>query len=188
MARPSNTTSKAASAAAPAATGTPEPAAPSVPRARKPEYATIGSKLPMHLELQLCTATTARVTGQFGATTETVHVKTGPVYAVRGTGYPAGTIPKGFPRPPYINDAGFAVTKNIPFEFAEQWFRQNKDTDMVKNGLIMFEADIDSLADMSSDFAKVDSGLGPLTEGDKRNPKPLNSMVSELTKWDGVSA
>ncbi len=158
------------------------PAAPAVHGAKAPrKTVTVASKLPMHLEIQLCQEKTASVTGQFGSVKETVNVKFGAIYVIRGTGHPAGTVPKGFPKAPELNKPGFALTHGVDAEFFARWLEQNKDTEMVINGLIMAHGDEDSLEDMTKERRKVDSGLGPLNpDGDPRSPKPLSTAVSPV--------
>ena len=154
----------------------------------KPKFVTVASKIPQSIEVQLCAPKTARVTGQFGSVEETVHVKHGQTYIIRGTSYPSGQAPKGFPRrAEMIEDqgGGYALTHKIPADFWDEWLRQNADTEMVKNHLLIAHADVDDLASDAADFAKVDSGLGPLNpDGDRRNPKPANSGVAPLQPDD----
>jgi hypothetical protein len=140
--------------------------------------------LDVHLEIQLCKPKSARVTGQFGSVEETVNVKYGDKYFIRGTAYPRGQPPKGFPRAPrMIEDegGGYALTPNIPADFFAAWLEQNAETDMVVNGLIKAQPDLDSLAADAAEHAKVDSGLGPMNpDGDRRDPKPLGSSISQI--------
>jgi hypothetical protein len=193
MARPRNplTPPEMAAAQRSAATTGTVPPAPAVHIPSKAKYVNVASKLPMHITIQLCKPKTARVTGQFGSVDETVNVPFGESYVIRGIGYPSGKPPKGFPKPPTLLDedfkGGFAVTKGIPADFFAEWLKQHADTDMVRNGMIKAEADIDDLAAAVSDFRTLDSGLGPLeVEGgpeggtiiDRRNPKPANASIS----------
>ena len=155
--------------------------APAVHTPSKAKFVTVASKLPMNIEIQLTKKTTAVQTGQFGSVKEDIFVKYGEIHVIRGTAYPNGTPPKGFPkRPDTIEDdkGGYALTPKVPADFMAAWMEQNGETDMVKNGMIKMQADLDDLAADAADHASVDSGLGALNpEGDRRNPQPVNSAV-----------
>jgi hypothetical protein len=173
------------------AKGSRAPEAPAVhvaPRGQR--KITVASKMPMDIILQLCRETESRVTGQFGATTEKVFVKSGPTVMIRGVAYPVGQVPKGFPKAPnMIEEAGYALTSNVDADFFEQWLKQNADTDMVLNGMIKAHIDLASLEDDAMDFAKVQSGLQPLDpDTDSRNPKPINTAVAKVTTDDRAPA
>jgi hypothetical protein len=158
--------------------------APAVIAESRAKFVTVASKLPMNIELQLCQPRTAAVTGQFGSVKETVHVRVGEIHVIRGTAYPVGQTPKGFPRrQAMIEDeaGGYALTPKVPAEFWAEWLKQNADTDMVRNGIIKAQPDLESLEADAAEHAKVDCGLGPLNpEGDRRNPKPANSGISDV--------
>lgn len=156
--------------------------APAIKTPSKASFVTVASKLPMSIEMQLCRKTQVHVTGQFQSTVETVFTKFGEVHVIRGTGYPEGTPPKGYPkRPLMIDDAGYALTKKVPAEFFAEWMKQNADTEMVRNGIIKGHADEDSLVDMAMEHAKVTTGLEALNpDGDRRNPRPINSAVEQI--------
>lgn len=163
-----------------------KPAAPAIAGSDIPRgarFVTVASKLPMSIEIQLCEPRTAAVTGQFGSVKETINVKTGAVYVIRGTGYPVGQPPKGYPKlPDSVEESGYTLTPNIPADWFAEWLRQNAETDMVRNKLVMASGDRDRLADETIEHAKTDSGLGPLNpEGDKRDPKPMNSSMTGVT-------
>jgi hypothetical protein len=156
--------------------------APAVKTPSKAKFVTVASKMPMNIELQLCAPRTARVTGQFGSVEETVFIKHGAVHVIRGTAYPELKPPKGFPkRPDMIEDekGGYALTPGVPAEFWEKWLEENRDTEMVQNGMIKAQSDLDSLAADAAEHADRDSGLGALNpDGDRRNPKPANSSIT----------
>lgn len=166
--------------------------APAIHVAGKAKFVTVASKLPMDLEIQLCKPTTANITGQFGSVKETVHVKTGQMYRIRGTAYPVNVAPKGFPRAPEMiedENGGYALTKNIPADFWDEWVKQNAETEMVQNGIIKAQADLDDLAADAAEHAHRDSGLGPLNpDSDRRAPKPSNGQVSAVKAEPRASA
>ena len=152
-----------------------------IPKGAK--YVTVASKLPMDIEIQLCRETTAAVTGQFGSVKETINVKTGRMYYIRGTAYPVGQPPKGFPKAPNMIDAGYALTSGIPADFWAEWLRQNQDTEMVRNGLIKAAATQHDVEAKAAEHADVQSGLQPLDpDGDPRNPKPMNAAIENVKR------
>lgn len=55
--------------------------------------------------------------------------------------------------------AGFALTHNVNKEFWEQWLSQNKDSDVVANGLIFAHGSESSAVAESKDKVAVRSGL-----------------------------
>lgn len=166
-------------------------AAPSVQTPLKRKTVTVASKLPMSIEIQLCRPKESRVTGQFGSTTETVNVKQGAIYVIRGVGHPVGQTPKGFPKAPeMVESSGFALTHGVDADWFAEWLEQNKETEMVQSGLIQAHGDVEYLEDKTTaEYAKLDSGLGPLNpEGDPRQPKSVNSAVSEIRSEPRPSA
>lgn len=159
-------------------------AAPAVHVEKKAKFVTVASKLPMSIVIQLDAPRTARVTGQFGSVEETVFVPTGESYVINGTAYPTGQPPKGFPRRAGMiedDSGGYALTPNVPAEFFAEWLKQKAGTEIVRNGLIKANADLDDLAADAAEHAKQDSGLGPMNpDGDRRSPKPANASVAPI--------
>lgn len=146
----------------------------------------------MHITLHVCEKITNRVVGQFGTAEEVSYRPHGKTYVIRGTAFPNGKLPKGFPKAPTLiedDNGGYALTKNIPADFWAKWLEQNRDTDMVKNGMIKAQTDLDSLADDAAEHAKSSSGLGPINpeqdrDGkmlDPRVPKPITAKISDIT-------
>jgi hypothetical protein len=171
-------------------------AAPAVHVPNKGKFVTVASKLPWPLELRLQKPVKQTVVGRHGNSEETVYRFHGVGYVIRGNAYPNGNqLPKGFPRrPEMIEDecGGYALTKQIPADFWAAWVEQNAETEMVRNGMIMAQTDVDGLAAEALDFAKRDSGLAPLNpemDGkgkplDRRSPRPVNFGVSDVEQAD----
>lgn len=166
------------------------PKTPKLDLPKSAKYVTVASAVPMNLELQLCRETTASVTGQFGSVKETVMVKTGPIHVIRGNAYPAGTVPKGFPKAPVmIDDTPYALTPKVDAEFFAEWLKQNAETDLVRNKLIRAHHSLDHLEGEALETKKVRSGLEPVDpEGDSRAPKPLNSLVQPIVTEERAAA
>lgn len=147
----------------------------------------VASKLPMTVELQLCRPETKAVTGRYGTEQETVNVKYGKTYWIRGTSRPAGTLPKGYKLPDVV-DGGAAITPNVDADFFEQWLDQNKDTEIVRNGMIFAHASRDHVEGMAAERAAELSGLDPInpdqkpdgTMEDPRVPRPIDANVGPI--------
>lgn len=171
-----------------------DPHAPAIlsERGKGQRTVTVASKLPMSLDLQLCEEREARVTGQFGSITEKHFVKVGRVYTIRGTSYPVGQAPKGFPRRPDMSngdeESGYALTFGVPADFMEAWIEQNKDTPLVQNEIIKVHASRDDLEDECAELTKenvLGCGLGPVNaDGDPRAPRPLMKDVGAIETAD----
>ncbi len=172
--------------------------APAVHVQTKAKFVTVASKMPMHITLTLDAPVQKMVPGRFGSEKETSFVP-GEAHVIRGTAYPSGQVPKGFFRPPQLIEdehGGYAMTPNIPAAFWFEWLKQHKDTDMVRNGMIKAQVDLDSLAADAAEHAKIDSGLGPIVPGedekgrplDRRAPRPMNVSVSDVKQEPRVAA
>lgn len=154
----------------------------------KASTVTVASRLPMSIEIQLCQPKSARVTGQFGSVEETVNVKVGPVYVIRGAGYPNGQTPKGFPKRPQTagREEAYALTPGVAADFWAEWLKQNEQSDIVRNGMIFAHAQPASLDKMADEREGVRTGLEPVDpDKDPRAPKPLNVLVQPVTTEEG---
>lgn len=160
--------------------------APAVAGTRKSaETVTVACKIPNGLVLQLCKPI-VQVEQGMGVTRDVqVHLKTGETITVAGPAYPNGPPPKGFKRRPDDAD-GYALTKNVPGKFWEEWFLQNKDADYVTSGLIFAFPEIESVMDMARDGERIMSGLQPLDpDGDSRVPGAVGpiSKIQAEEEW-----
>ena len=142
---------------------------------------TVASKLPMALELQLCDKRTTQVRNGNNSWNEEVFVKSGKIVTINGTAYPAGQPPEGMPdRPSMI--AGAALTPGVDKAFWDAWLAQNKDTPMVKNGMVFAHEKIDAVKGKARDAKNVLSGLDPINpKGDRRMPRKLKGKVGSIT-------
>lgn len=78
---------------------------------------------------------------------------------------------------------GYGLTHNVPKEAFEQWMRDNKDLDMVKNGLIFSHDSADRVADQAKDQKSLRSGLEPLnTEGRKSDGSYIDPRMPRNVK------
>lgn len=86
----------------------------------------------------------------------TVGRKHGDKYVVKGPAVPVGQIPK------FLIAGGYALTSGIPREFAEQWFEQNKDADIVKNELIIMHESVEDVEAHALQNESLKTGLEPI--------------------------
>ncbi len=100
---------------------------------------------------------------------------------------------KGVPIPVYGNRspfgelpkckivAGFALTPGIPKEFWELYLEQNKDSEVIRNGILFAHESLDSVEGEAKENADVKTGLQPLSRDsrgnmdDSRIPKRINT-------------
>ncbi len=114
-----------------------------------------------------------------GGRTVTEGTRQGRVVVLRGTAYPRGTPPKGFPAAPIIVN-GAALNFNVDRDWMEEWLKQNKLNPVVMNNLVFIASDIDRAQGISKDLAEVSSMLGPVVPG-------ADNRVTRSTRKDEVS-
>lgn len=101
------------------------------------------------------------------------------------------SVPHGV-RPDYLIVGGYALTQNVDKDFFDEWMRQNKDTQLVKNRAIFAnESPIEAEA-QARDNRDAKSGLEPLDmsmvtgkdgkvrASDKRVPRPTSQALDPL--------
>ena len=176
MASSARKTSPSPSSELPPVTGA---AAARAASTRSPGHAgdkvTVGSKLPMAIELQLCEKRTTQMRNGQNSWTEDLWVKTGQIITINGTSYPNGTPPEGMPPRPMMA-FGAALTPGVPKEFFDRWLEQNADQPMVRNGMIFAHLRAADVQAEARERVKDLSGLGPLTpDNDRRMPKKMTN-------------
>lgn len=108
-------------------------------------------------------------------------IRIGEVVRLRGTAYPRGTPPEGFPERPLMV-GGAALNFGIDKEWFDEWLKQNHLNPIVKNGLIFAHESQDAVVGQARETAALQSGLEPITPGkDKRVPKSTRGEVSDVT-------
>lgn len=134
-----------------------------------------------YFDLQLSELREKEEQTQTGARTIKEAVRLDGVVRVRGTAYPRGTPPEGFPEKPMIV-AGCAITPNVDRDFMRAWLDQNRTSAIVKNEMIfMADSEVDAIA-KARELSGELSGFDPLNVrgGDVRMPKSTNKAVGEL--------
>lgn len=99
---------------------------------------------------------------------------------LRGTAYPRGTTPEGFPEKPVIVE-GAALNFNIDKDFWDQWVEQNKLNPLVMNKMLFAHVNVDQVKDQAKEMKAESSGLEPINpRKDGRMPKSTRADVSNV--------
>lgn len=139
---------------------------------------TVACKLGVALfDLQL--SRTMEVEEQGLGTVRTVREgrRVGSVVRIRGTAYPRGTPPEGFPPAPLII-GGAAMNPGIDKDFWDQWAEQNRLNPLVMNGMIFAHESESYLHGKAREEQDNLSGLEPLNPRD--DPRNLKSTRADL--------
>lgn len=94
-------------------------------------------------------------------------IDTGVRVVINGTAAPRGQAPVDANGDTILLVGGFALTPNVDAEIWEIWKEQNKDSAIVKNGLILAHAKTMDARAESKEKARLRSGLEPMTPPDK---------------------
>lgn len=108
----------------------------------------------------------------------------GPVVRIRGTAYPRGTPPRGFPPPPLMV-GGAALNPGIDKDFWDAWREQNKQSPYVINGMIFAHESDDHVRGRALEESAIHSGLEPLDPDSGKDPRMPRATRSELTNIEG---
>jgi hypothetical protein len=110
-------------------------------------------------------------------------IRVGPVVQLRGTSYPRGTPPAGFPEKPEIV-GGAALNFGIDKEFFDAWMYQHRLSPIVKNEMIFGHESADVVRAMARERSALSSNLEPINPAkdakDPRIPKPSREEVSKI--------
>lgn len=110
--------------------------------------------------------------------------RSGAVVRLRGTSYPRGTPPAGFPERPEIV-SGAALTYGVDQEWFDEWLRQNKFNPLVVNRMIFAHQTADGVRGEAKDLSAFLSGLEPVSPGkDRRIPRSTREEVSDVETED----
>lgn len=106
--------------------------------------------------------------------------RVGQVVRLRGTAYPRGTPPVGFPPAPEIVD-GAALNYGVDKDWFDAWLEQNKMNPIVQNRMIFAHETIDGVRGEAKELGAFLSGLEPVNPGkDRRIPKSTREEVSDV--------
>ena len=129
---------------------------------------TVACKLPNGLVLRTHRMVPHREPAPGGVQETTIAMADSREYEVKGNASPYGSAPSGQVIGGVI---GYALTPNIPKDFWDAWFEQNKHSDIVKNGLIFAHVNGNKTADQAREQVKVRSGFEGI---DPANPPQVS--------------
>lgn len=133
-----------------------------------------------YIDLQIFRPVTKMQDTQTGPREVREFVRQQQIVRVRGTAYPRGTVPTGYPARPEMWN-GFAITFGIDKEFWELYEEQNRNSPFIKNGLLIADEDQNRLRARTLDGRDVRSSIDPVTgDNDTRMPKPNNPAISDI--------
>ena len=117
-----------------------------------------------------------------GVRTETRHVEIGS-FAVAGPAVPVGQIPRG------DIAGGYALTTGVPADLWAAWLEANKESDLVKNGIIFAHERKDFARGKATEMVGVRSGMEPITpDTDPRIPRPIMAGAGKIQTANNEAA
>ena len=138
------------------------------------------------IQIQLCEMVKKFEQNMQGGRDVTEANRVGNVVIIRGTAYPRGTPPEGFPSAPEIV-AGYALTRGIDRDFWAKWWEQNQKNPLVMNEFIFADESEDRVRKMALERAALSSGLDPINPKKGANDarikefaRPSRGEVSDL--------
>lgn len=144
------------------------------------------------IDLELCEERTVSENTQTGPRDIKVWARTGRMVRIRGTAYPRGEPPEGFPDKPSMA-SGCALTAGVPRDFWEQWSHQHRLSPLIKNGMIFADENLAEVKAIAAEQKGKLSGLEPVARNkdgitDPRIPRSSNKAISEIAPSDRPSA
>ncbi len=131
-------------------------------------------------QLQLCREEEVDEQTQTGVRRVKKWTRTGQIVRIRGTAYPRGTPPEGYPERPFMVD-GAALNFGIDKDFWDQWVEQNRLNPVVVNKMIFAHENRAMVEGLAREQKGVLSGLEPINpKNDKRMPKSSRPDVSDV--------
>ncbi len=145
------------------------------------ETVVVGCKVGVaFIDIQLCREVEVYENTQTGPRTIKRYDRIGKVVRLRGTSYPRGTPPEGYPEKPMIV-AGAALNFGVDKDFWDAWVEQNKLNPLVLNKMVFAHANLDFVKGIAQEHSAEKSGLDPVNpKGDTRMPKSTRSDVGNI--------
>ena len=146
---------------------------------------TVGCKLGVpYFDLQLSRIVEVEEQGLGSTRIVKQGKRIGGVVRLRGTAYPRGTVPEGFPSPPLIV-GGAAMNPGIDKEFWDEWVHQNRLNPLVVNRMVFAHENESHVIGMAREEADNLSGLEPINpKSDPRNLKSTRADLSDIEPDD----
>jgi len=141
-----------------------------------------------YFDIQLCKIEEKFEQNMQGGRTVKEATRIGQIIRLRGTAYPRGTPPEGFPERPEIVD-GAALNYGIDKDFFDEWMRQNRLNPIVVNNLIFAHESISGVRGKAKDLSAFLSGLEPVNpKKDARIPRSTRGDVSNIETEESRAA
>jgi hypothetical protein len=112
---------------------------------------------------------------------EKIAVPFGQTVTIRGNAVDPAQLMQGVFPEHVFGQTGYALTHDVPREIWDLWYEQNKESDLVRNGLIFAHATERSARDQARDGAKLLSGLEPI---DPKDPGAKTAMRGAIQPGD----
>jgi hypothetical protein len=149
---------------------------------------TVGLKLGVaYFDIQLCKIEDKFEQNMQGGRTVREATRVGPRVRLRGTAYPRGTVPDGFPERPRIVN-GAALNPGVSKDFWDAWLEQNRLNPLVSNGMIFAHEVVDHVIGHAKETAEVHSGLEPIDPKNRKDPRVPRSTRTDLTNVETEEA
>lgn len=133
-----------------------------------------------HIDIQLSQLVKVSEQTQTGPREVLQPRRYGPVVRIRGTAYPRGTVPDGFPDKPDMAH-GCAINPAVDREFMIEWMKTNRLNPLVMNNMIIIAENRESLVAKAAELIGIKSGFDPLNpKSDPRTPRPTNPGVGAI--------
>lgn len=141
-----------------------------------------------YFDLQLCEMQEVQENTQTGPRTIKQWARVGDIVRIRGTAYPRGTPPEGFPAKPQMVN-GYALTHGVPKDFWDAWIKQHAKAPYVISGMITAHESLDHVRGHAKERVGQMSGLEPLKpDRDPRVPRSTNASISPIETEDSRKA
>ena len=133
------------------------------------KFVTVASKVKFIMHVDRLEEYSVPVMGG-GTRIEKRGVKVGDGIEINGPAVPFGKAPS------FVVAGGYALTPNVPADFYAEWFKQNRESDLVKNNIVYALERSADVATKAREQKEVVSGLEPLTpDADPRIPKGVKT-------------
>lgn len=139
-------------------------------------HVTVACKLPNGLKLQIYDMEEGSEP-VMGGGTKTVKraVSVGEPVKLNGVAVPFGKVPN------YMIVGGYALTTGVDAQLFRRWMRDNWDSPIVTNKLILVHEDKVNVSDAAKDHDSIRSGLEPITpDKDPRIPRATNPNLTPI--------
>lgn len=140
-----------------------------------------------YFDIQLCKIEDKFEQNMQGGRTVKEATRVGPKVRLRGTAYPRGTVPDGFPDRPKIV-AGAALNPGVDKDFWDAWVEQNRLNPIVVNGMIFAHDSDDHVVGRAKETAEVQSGLEPIDPKNRKDARVPRSTRADITNVETEEA